>query len=819
MSFTASLRQDLAWSRRMMRRNLGLTTAVVLSLGLTLGANTATFSVVNAFLLRPLAIEDIDRVVRVREDYAPPGQAADLRSLTSASYGAWRAEQKVFVDIAAGTDGNLTMTGAGEPQRFPAARISANFFPLLGMRPLLGRNFSAEEDSPGRNQVVILSYDTWTKSFGRDPKTIGRTLTLNGLPYTVIGVMPRGIHHPYEADMWVPLAYRRDLNLDEEYYAPARLKPGVTLEQARTQMNALVDRLRAAGQPNGPRAANLSPMRGELVGGLDKLLYLLMAASALVLLIACVNISNLLLAQGLKQGNEVAVRVALGATRGRLVQQILTYSLLLALLGAALGTLLAVVAMKPLVALSPAYALGEFDIEPRLDLVTFGYTLAGGLAVGFLFGMVPALRISRTSVSGALQEGGRARTLGAGGRRLLAGLVIAEVALSLVLLTAAGLLVRSFERIQGEYRGFEMRNVLSFVVPFPDFKFHDAAQKNAFINKALLALRKVPGVVAVGGTSNQPLYTGTNAAAFNVEGKPAVEERGYHLVHHRIVTPGYLESLRVPLVAGRFLDDHDTAGASRVVVVSQSLADHYWPSTGPGTAPGTVIGKQVRRGRANSTQPWLTVVGVAGSLKETHDDLLTNDDAWYLPSTPATVEELDRMTFTLRVQGDPLALVPAVREAIHAVDKDEPMFDVLTLEERFAKRTTPERFSTVIYTSLGFLGLVLAAIGIYGVLSFTVNQRLREIGIRAAIGAQPAHVRALVLGSGLRLAGAGLLLGVAGALALTRFLASQLYGVSPRDPVALVLAFAGLAVISLVSSYLPARRAARIDPVSALRTE
>jgi len=817
MSFTASLRQDLAWSRRMMRRNWGLTAAVVLSLGLTLGANTATFSVVNAFLLRPLAIQDIDRVVRVREDYAPPGEAPDLRSLTAASYGAWRAEQKVFTGIAAATDGNLTLTGAGEPQRFPVARISANFFPLLGMRPLLGRNFSADEDKPGRNQVVILSYDTWTKNFGRDPQTVGRTLILNGQPYTVIGVMPRGIHHPYEADLWVPLAYRADASADEEYYAPARLKPGVTLAQARTEMNELVRRLRQAGQqqPNGPQAADLSPMRGELVGGLDKLLYLLVAASTLVLLIACVNISNLLLAQGLKQGNEVAVRVALGATRGRLVQQILTYSLLLALLGAALGTLLAALAMKPLVALSPAYALGEFDIEPRLDLVTLGYTLAGGLLVGFLFGMVPALRISRTSLSGALQEGGRARTLGAGGRRLLAGLVIAEVALSLVLLTAAGLLVRSFERIQGEYRGFQMDHVLSFAVPFPDFKFHNVAEKNAFLGKALLALRGIPGVIAVGGTTTQPLFTGTNTAAFNVEGKPAVEKRGFHVVHHRLVTPGYLESLRVPLVAGRFLTDHDTAGASRVVVVSKSLADRYWP----GTSPGTAIGKQVRRGRATSTQPWLTVVGVAGSLKETHDDVLGNDDAWYIPTAQQTVDELERMTFTLRTAGDPLALVPAVRAAIQSVDQDVPVFDVLTLEERMAKRTTPERFSTVIYTSLGVLGLVLAAIGIYGVLSFTVNQRLREIGIRAAIGAQPAHVRALVLGSGLRLAGTGLVLGVAVALALTRFLASQLYGVSPRDPVALVIAFVGLAVISLVSSYLPARRAAAIDPVSALRTE
>jgi putative ABC transport system permease protein len=815
MSFMANLRQDLLWSRRMMRRNFGLTAAVVLSLGLTLGANTATFSVLDAFLLRPLAIRDIDRVVRVRENMAARGEASDLRSLTAASYGPWRANQRVFTDVAAATDTNLTLTGSGEPERFRAAMVSANFFPLLGIRPLLGRNIAPEEDRPGRNQVVMLSYDTWQKNFGGDPRVIGRPVRLNAQTYTMIAVMPRGLHHPYEADMWVPLAYREDPNLDQEYYAPARLKPGVTLAQARAQMNDMVGRLRQANpRPNAPRAADLSPLRGELVGELDKLLFLLVAASAFVLLIACVNISNLLLAQGLQQGTEVAVRVALGATRGRLARQILTYSLALSLLGAALGLLLAGWAMKPLVALSPAYALGEFDIEPRLDLATLGFTLAGAVAVGFIFGMVPALRISRASISGALQEGGRTRTLGAGGRRLLAGLVVAEVALSLVLLVGAGLIVRSFQRLQGEYRGFDMRNVLSFTVPFPDFKFADPRHKAAFIRSALAHLREIPGVVAVGAATTQPLFTGTMGAGFNVEGTPAANERGYHLLHNRIVTPGYLESLRVPRLAGRFLDDHDVAGAPRVVVVSKSLADRYWP----GVPAESVVGQRVKRGRYDSPRPWLTVVGVAGTLEETHDEVLANDDAWYLPYGQA-VDEIDSLTFTLRSRGRPLGLAQAARDAIHAADRDEPVYSLMTMEQRFAQRTTPVRFSTVIYTALGLLGLVLAAIGIYGVLAFSVNQRLREIGIRGALGAQPGQLRSLVLGSGLRLAGAGLVIGVAGALALTRFLSSQLYQVSPRDPVALVVAFLCLAAIALLSSYLPARRAARINPVGALRGE
>jgi putative ABC transport system permease protein len=606
------------------------------------------------------------------------------------------------------------------------------------------------------------------------------------------------------------MAWQDDPTVIDEYYAPARLKPGVSLEQARTEMSSLAQRLREANpSPETPQGADLSPLRGELVHDLDQLLYLLVAASAFVLLIACVNVSNLLLAQGVKQGQEVAVRVSLGATRGRLVRQILTYSLLLALLGAALGTLLASWAMKPLVDLSPAYALGEFDIEPRLDLPTLGFALAVTLVVGFLFGLVPALRLARAGVAATLHEGGRTRSLGAGGRRLLGGLVVAEVALSLILLVGAALIVRSFQRIQGESRGFDPHGVLSFAVPIP--AEDPPEQRQAFLRNALANLRAIPGVVAVGGTSTQPLYPGTNAAAFNVEGIPAPGDRGFHVVHHRIITPGYLESLRVPLVAGRFLEDRDIDQATPVVVVSQSLAERFWPDQ-------NAIGKRIKRGRYESPTPWMTVVGVAGTLKETQDEVLGNDDAWYLPYVLAA-DELERVTFTVRTQGNPLALTGAVRDAVHAADKDLPVFDLMTMDQRFAERTTPERFSMVIYTSLGLLGLVLAAIGIYGVLAFSVNQRLRELGIRAALGAQPAQVLGLVLRSGLRLAAVGLALGVGGALLLTRFLASQLYQVSPRDPVALLAALLGLAAIALLSSYLPARRAARVEPVTALRSE
>ncbi len=814
MRFFAALPQDVRWSLHVMRRNLGLTAAVVASLGLAIGANTAIFSVVDAFLLRPLAIEKIDRIVRLRENLAERGGSADLRSLSGAAYRRWSAEQKVFTGIAAASGTSLTLTGSGEPERFSASAVTANFFPVLGIRPLLGRSFAPEEDRPGRDQVVMIGYDVWRSRFGGDPRILERTLLLNGRRCAVVGVLPRGFHHPYQSHMWVPLAYRDDAaHAGQEYYAPARLKPGVTLAQARRQMDEMVRRLHEADpRPRSARGADLSPLRRETVGDLERLLDLLAAAAAFVLLIACVNTSTLLLAQGLKQDHEVAVRAALGASRRRLVQQILTYSALLALLGGALGLLLAHGAMRPLVALSPTYGLGEFDIEPRLDLATLAFGLAASLAVGIVFGLVPALRMSRRTLGRSLQEGGRTRTAGVAGRRLLGGLVVAEVALAMVLLAGAGLIVRSFERLRGEDRGFRTQGVLSFQVPFPDFKFPQRRQKVEFVRRALDRLRRVPGIAAVGATTVQPLFAGTSAAGLSVEGRPVAGERGDHLVHDRTITPGYLESLGAPLVAGRFPDDRDVATAPWVVVLSKTAADRYWPGE-------SAVGKRLKRGLATSSRPWLTVVGVVGAFKETHDDLLANDDAWYLPYAQPIVEGLDEMTFTASVRGDPAALAPAVRRALREVDPEEPVYGMLTMDERLTERTTPERFSAVTYTAFGLLGLLLAAIGIHGVLAFNVSQRLREMGIRAAVGAEPGDLRRLVLRSALRMATAGLAIGLAGALFLTRLLASQLHEVSPRDPLVLAAALASLAVVTLVAGYVPARRASRVDPAIALRTE
>ncbi len=812
-----TISRDLRWAFHNMRRSPGITFVVVLSLALAIGVNTAVFSVVNSFLLRPLPIQALDRMVRVREVFGKPGEEPDIRSMSIDTYLQWQRSNRVFTGIGAGLDVDMTLTEPDRPpERLTAIQMTQNFFPVLGVRPMLGRNLLPEEDRPGGPRVALISHRLWASHYAADPHALGRTVNLDGVPSTIIGVMPRGFRHPYDADVWVPAAFVPNSPALSNLYTPARLKPGVTLEQAQADMEDLVRTLaREHPLPGAPASVQLRSLRGDLVQGLDKKLLLLTIAAGFVLLIACANVSNLLLAKSLTQETEVAVRVAMGATRQRLVRQFLTYSILLAFLGGAAGLLLSYWGVKPLVALSPAVeSLAEFDTEPRLDLPTLAFTLLVATLVGAAFGLAPALRVSRSNLNSSLKEGGRSRTMGSTGLRLLNGFVVSEVALAVVLLVGAGLMLQSYEKVRHKTRGFDPRNLFSFQVSFPGSHYPEERQKASFVRQAVERLRHLPGVSVAGATTTQPMFQGQNYISWNVEGHPADPARGFYIAHYRMITPSYLQAIRIPLLEGRGFTEHDDEKAPGVVLVSQSLARRYWPGESP-------LGKRLKRGRYDSTRPWLTVVGTVGDVVETAnpDNPSVTSEALYLPYAQANLPAIDSITFVLKSGSDPNALLSPARQTIAALDPNEPVYDAATLDERILERTKQDRLSALLYCIFGVMGLVLSVVGLYGVLSFAVSQRRREIGIRSAMGARPRDLRRLIFGRALSLTLVGLAVGAAGAWLLARSLATQLNDVDPGDPLTFSGALVVLAVITLASGYIPASRAAKMDPVRALRYE
>ena len=820
------LAQDLRYAVRSARANPGFTLAALLSIAIGIGANTSIFSVASALLLRALPYADADRLVIVWN--RSPGLGITEDWFSTAQYFDVKRGHGAFEQVAIAIGGNENLTGdGGEPERIGTIRMSSNLLPMLGVRPSLGRLLEPAEDVPGAAGAAVLGHGTWMRRYGGEPGIIGRPLVLNGQPYHVVGVLPESFSLPREvlptlngaedAEIVLPLPLGEDdarIRTREDYNIIGKLKPGVGVAEAQAEMDAITARLRreypAEYPPNGGLTFSIVPLQEQVVGNVRQTLVVLTGAVGFVLLIACANVTNLLLSRALARQKEIAVRAALGAGRGRLVRQLLTESVMLSCAGGALGLLLAWSSIYGIRALgqSSVPRLHEIAIDSRVLLFTLGISIAAGI----LFGLAPALRLGRPDLLGFLKDAGRGAS-GAGavwgrGRNLRRLLVVAELALSVVLLVGAGLLIRSFIRLQEVPPGFDASNVLTLELTMIGKKYPDATAALETYRQLWEKLARLPGVSASGGVSALPLSQMFSWGPITVDGRtpPAGEE--FINADMRMIGGDYLRAMRIPLREGRFFNEHDTRTNPRVVIVDEHMAEQLWPGVSP-------LGGRIRIGGAESTTPWLTVVGVVGRIKQYTLDA-DSRIAIYLAQTQYPARA---MNVVLRSSTDPAGLAGAVRQQVSALDPDLPIYNVRTMEERVRASLAPRRFAMLLLAVFAALALGLAAIGIYGVMAYLVSQGTRELGIRIALGATPRGIVTLVVRQGLGVAAAGIALGVGAAFVLTRFMQSLLFGVGAADPLTFAAIPALLAGVALVASCVPARRAARIDPVVSLSAE
>jgi putative ABC transport system permease protein len=806
---------DLRYSLRMLLKSPAFTAVAVLSIALGIGANTTVFSVINAVLLKSLPYNDPSSLMLVWGDAQTEGSLKGRNQVSATDVADFRKQATVFEDVAAYTGWNPIMSGDSAAERMPAIQVGDGFFKVMKAEAMLGRVFTPEEQEDGKDQVVVLGHALWQRRFGGDPTIVGRSILLNSRPYTIVGVMgpdfrplPATLVAP-EGQFYRPVAeaYDESERNARHLRAIARLKPGITVAQAQAEMNVIAQRLeREHPLTNKSQGVHVVSITDDTIGGVRPTLLMVFGAVIFVLLVACANVANLLLARATARHKEITIRAAIGAGRARLIRQLLTESLLLALCGGALGLFLAGWGVR-LVEVFGAKINPMFN-GIRIDLRTLAFTIGLSILTALLFGLAPALQISKPNLTESLKEGGRSAGASAGRNRLRSALVVSEIAMTLVLLVSAGLLIRTVARLSNVDKGFNSNNVMAMNIGLPSLRYPKPENVIAFYQQATDRIAALPGVKAAGLTSVLPLSDNFDGRGLAVEDHP--KARGEEIsVDLYVTTAGYFRALEIPLLKGRAITEHDTKDATNVALINRTMAEALWPTVDP-------IGKRIKfAGDDKKPQPWRTIVGVVSDVSQYALDKKAPMQI-YLPHAqfPTSFN-----TIVVKTDNQSVAMTNAIRNEILAVDKDQAVFNVTTLEQLLGESILLRRFFMLLLAGFALLALGLAAVGIYGVMSYVVTQRTPEIGLRMALGAQVSDVLRLIVGNGMKLALIGIAIGLAGACALTRLLAELLFGVSATDARTFVVVSGVLAAVVLLACYIPARRATKVDPLVALRYE
>ena len=800
---------DIRYAIRNLLKRPAFTIIATVTLALGIGANSAIFSAVYSLLLKPLPFPDIDRVITIWDK--APSRGYTHNEVAMANYLDWRAQNHSFAQLALYRWWSVNLTGIDTPERIQGFQVTAKFIDVTGIKPIMGRAFTEEENQPGKGDVAIIANSLWQRRFGGDPNIVGKTITVNRLPLTIVGVMPNTLSYPVPGEIYAPLTITPALasnRQSHEFYVIGRLKPGVSIRSAQADIDNIAARLEQQyPETNTSLGATVFPIVADTVRKYDTGVWVAMGAVAFVLLIACANVANLMLARASGRHREIALRAALGATRWRIVRQLLTESVIVALLGGVLGIIVAVWGLDALRAANPGdaarFAPGWGQLGINLPVLAF--TIGLSVFSGLVFGLAPALQVSKPNLNESLKEGSRQSSGRSHGLR--SSLVVFEIALSLVLLVCAGLFFRSFLTLFKTDPGFDPDHVLTMSLILPRAKYKDEPQSAAFYKELVQRVKATPGVEAAAAVNFLPLGGSNASDDYLVEGEPQPARGHENEGRYRVCTVDYFSTMRIPIVKGRAFTEQDKAGATPVVIVNETLARKHWPGQDP-------IGKRIRFDYPIDKAPWMEIVGVSKDVR--HELTLEVTPELYLPHAQ---DSWNSMVLVARTNVDPASLAGAIRQTVWAIDKDQPVFDVRTMEEVRSLSVGLQTFSSLMIGIFAGIALLLASIGIYGVMAFVVAQRTQEIGIRMALGARGVDVLRLVLTNGMKLAIIGLLIGLAVSWGVTRFFAKLLVGVKPTDLLTFSVVSACLLATAFLACYVPARRATKVDPLEALRYE